>query len=99
MRLTREQQQIIKTNVAEIFGSNARVLLFGSRVNDNEKGGDIHLLIELDLPIDEQLKKNLMLNASLQIALGLQKIDIITHIKNTPATPLYTEALQTGIPL
>lgn len=99
MRLTMKQQQIIKANVADIFGPNARVLLFGSRVDDNKKGGDIDLLIELDSAVAEQLKKNLMLNAALQMALGLQKIDIITHVKNTPTTPLYTEVQKTGIPL
>jgi predicted nucleotidyltransferase len=97
MRLTAEQQHIIKRHTAEIFGPNAKILLFGSRVNDNEKGGDIDLLIELESPVEEPLKKNLMLNAALQIALGLQKIDIITHIKNSPATPLHTEVLKTGI--
>ena len=100
MRLTEQQQSIIKSNVKKIFGAHTQVLLFGSRVNDNERGGDIDLLIELDDPVEEILKKNLSLNAALQIAMGgLQKIDIITHVKDTEEAPIHTAALKTGIRL
>ena len=100
MRLTGQQQIIIKDEVSKIFGAHAQVLLFGSRVNDNERGGDIDLLIELDYPVEEMLKKNLSLNAALQVAMGgLQKIDIITHIKDTMETPIHKAALNTGIRL
>ena len=100
MRLSKQQQQIIKDNVKKIFGEQAQVLLFGSRTNDNERGGDIDLLIELDYPVKDLLKKNLSLNAALQIEMGgLQKIDIITHIKDTLESPVHKAAHNTGIRL
>ncbi len=34
-----------------IFGLQAEVLLFGSRVDDSKRGGDIDLLIELEQAI------------------------------------------------
>ncbi|WP_456378224.1 nucleotidyltransferase domain-containing protein [Thiolapillus sp.] len=43
MRLSPGNQSIIKQTAREIFG-DVRVLLFGSRVQDNLKGGDIDLL-------------------------------------------------------
>jgi predicted nucleotidyltransferase len=46
MRLTSYQETIIKKLTAEIFGSDARLMLFGSRVDDTKKGGDIDLYIE-----------------------------------------------------
>ena len=46
MRLTPEQVTIIKKAGAETFGDSARVWLFGSRVDDHKRGGDIDLLIE-----------------------------------------------------
>ncbi len=61
MRLTQHQQEIIKTKAKEIFGKQAQVLLFGSRANDNELGGDIDLLIELEYPVEETLQKNLLM--------------------------------------
>jgi len=49
MRLTKDQIQHIKKHVLSIYGKNAHVYLFGSRINDNEKGGDIDLYIEAPL--------------------------------------------------
>ena len=47
MRLTTEQIALIKQNTALIFGDEAKIYLFGSRTDDNAKGGDIDLFIEL----------------------------------------------------
>jgi hypothetical protein len=44
MRLTDQQPTIIRTAVTEIFGAGANVWLFGSRVDDNKRGGGINLL-------------------------------------------------------
>lgn len=46
MRLGQEQQQILRRETARIFGVDAIPRLFGSRVNDAGRGGDIDLHIE-----------------------------------------------------
>jgi hypothetical protein len=48
MRLTQEQQSAIRTAASEAFGAGATVWLFGSRVDDHKKGGDIDLVIEAE---------------------------------------------------
>ncbi|OHC64142.1 MAG: hypothetical protein A2045_01150 [Rhodocyclales bacterium GWA2_65_20] len=48
MRLTQQQQTAICQTVAGIIGPDARVWLFGSRCNENVRGGDLDLLIEND---------------------------------------------------
>ena len=40
MRLTTEQIKVIKQTVAEVFGDDAEVRLFGSRLNDQIGGGE-----------------------------------------------------------
>ena len=45
MRLTTEQITIIKQKTALIFGDDTKIYLFGSRTDDNAKGGDIDLFI------------------------------------------------------
>ena len=100
MRLTKEQQKIIKDTVNQYFGSDTQVILFGSRTDDQLKGGDIDLLLELNTAVEEPLKKNIYLNAALQMALGgPQKIDIIIHKKSDPPTGVYKSALKDGIRL
>lgn len=53
MRLTPEQIDAIRTGVPQVAGRDARVWLFGSRVHDQERGGDVDLLLELDVPVSE----------------------------------------------
>ena len=47
MRLTPRAREIIRDTTREVFGEAARSRLFGSRVDDSQRGGDIDLLIEL----------------------------------------------------
>ena len=49
MRLTHRQKQAICESEKKYFGADVRVWLFGSRVDDNSKGGDIDLYIELPM--------------------------------------------------
>ncbi len=44
MRLTQQEIQIIKSTVREMMGEKASVWLFGSRVDDSKRGGDIDLV-------------------------------------------------------
>ena len=46
MRLTPAQVDIIKRTAQSVLGSGIRITLFGSRVSDAGKGGDVDLYIE-----------------------------------------------------
>lgn len=48
MRLNETVREIIKSEVDSQLGPDAVVRLFGSRVDDTRRGGDIDLLIELN---------------------------------------------------
>ena len=96
MRLTEREKRIIKQLVKEVLGNQAQVWLFGSRVDDTKRGGDIDLFIEVELknPLDRiQKKSNLW--AKLQQQLGAQRIDII--IASDELLLIEQEARKTGI--
>jgi predicted nucleotidyltransferase len=101
MRLTLQERQIIKSSVKEIMGSQADVWLFGSRVDETKRGGDIDLLVEADLqnPLDRVRKKS-QLWAKLQQQLGEQRIDIIlTSIKPIEQRRIEQVAKESGVRL
>ena len=96
MRLTDRQIRIIKEEVHRLFGPDTAVWLFGSRVDDSARGGDIDLMIEAALGADEALEKELRLYNRLIRRLGEQRIDIIIHRTATPRLPIHEVALTTG---
>ena len=74
MRLKKWEIDIIKNSAKEVFGDEVIVKLFGSRIDDNKKGGDIDLYVITKNNSFENQRKFWSL---LQIRLGEQKIDII----------------------
>ena len=96
MRLTDEQIDIIKYTVAGVFGPHAKPRLFGSRVDDGARGGDIDLLIECSDIVDEKLQKKLTLTARLQMRLGDQPIDLLIIDPMVALKPIHRHALRSG---
>jgi predicted nucleotidyltransferase len=99
MRLTQEQVNIIKRTVIDTFGDAASVWLFGSRVDDCKRGGDIDLLIETEeTDVMKIVKTELTFMVKLQMQLGEQKIDVLVDYPTRKVTPpIFEVAKQTGI--
>jgi len=51
MRLTMFEITAIQNNAKNIFGDTVKVYLFGSRVDDDKKGGDIDYILCLKIMI------------------------------------------------
>lgn len=99
MRLSKNQIEVILRTVREVFGVEADVKLFGSRANDDARGGDIDLLVEMPTIVVEPERKTLQLVARLQLRLGDQPIDVLVLDPSTPRQPIYEQAIRTGIKL
>ncbi len=82
MRLSSVYQTIIKTETLNVFGAQATVYLFGSRVDDSKKGGDIDLFIRTEDKI-EIANKKLQFLAKLKRQLGEQRIDVVFNENET----------------
>lgn len=99
MRLPPNYQKTIIDLAAKVFGASASILLFGSRLDDAAKGGDIDLLIKLECPVDNKAVLAARYNALLQMKLGLQKFDVIVIDPSTVLQPIHKQALSKGVPL
>lgn len=99
MRLSQQTQQIIRDTVREVFGVEAKVKLFGSRINDDARGGDIDLLVELPSITAEIERKIIQLTARLQLRIGDQPIDVLVVDPSTPRQLIHEQASITGIRL
>lgn len=96
MRLTPQQIDTIKAAVYAVLGADVRVSLFGSRLDDSRKGGDIDLYIDGSvMTLAEQLDAKLQLLVQLKRQLGDQKIDIVfaPAAGQTP-WPIHQSAMQ-----
>ena len=92
MRLTPQQRDIITQTTSEVAGSAARVHLFGSRVDDSLRGGDIDLLVELPNPVADRYALSLKLGARLERALGGRRVDVLVAGPDTPPEPVLDSA-------
>lgn len=77
MRLTEQQRDIIREAGMRHFG--VVPWLFGSRLDDTARGGDIDLFIPGDWPPEEAVPRRLRLCVELRRRLGDQKIDVVVE--------------------
>jgi predicted nucleotidyltransferase len=94
MRLSPEQASVIRDAIAREFSPDARVWLFGSRVDDRRRGGDVDLYVETDSP---DLLRELQCKIALEDALDLH-VDLIVA-RPGDARPIAEIARIEGIPL
>ena len=95
MRLNQEYIDVIKDNFNRVF-QKGEIYLFGSRVDDTKKGGDIDLYLVLEEKTD-LFRKKLKFLAKIKRVLGEQKIDIVFNIDDTRL--IEREAKEWGIKL
>lgn len=96
MRLTAAQIESIKTSADRVLDAPNRVWLFGSRVNDAQRGGDIDLLVETDANLANRAQAICGLYGALVMALGDRKIDVLLKDGRTPDAELFNIAKRTG---
>ena len=97
MRLSEAERKAIKDCAAEVFGSQAEVRLFGSRVDDSALGGDIDLYVETDREVP--LSDELTFKSRLKDRIGEQKIDIVIHVRGSEASLIEQSAQSTSVAL
>jgi len=77
------------------MGPQARIWLFGSRVDDGRRGGDVDLYVEPEWP--PSLEARLRCKSALADALDLN-VDLVVQQPGRDL-PIYRIAKQSGVPL
>lgn len=97
MRLTEDQILTIRQLTAEIAGAQARVRVFGSRLDDDARGGDLDLMLELPDPVDNPALIAAMLSAKISREMHGRKVDVLLSAPNLMRLPIHDIAFQEGI--
>ncbi|ORU93496.1 MAG: DNA polymerase III subunit beta [Cycloclasticus sp. symbiont of Bathymodiolus heckerae] len=100
MRITELQRDIIKQTVFKYFGAGSELRLFGSRLDDSARGGDIDLYVEPETrEVDAIMAAKLDTLLVLHQLLGEQKIDLVINRKVGKMLPIYKFAKEMGVAL
>jgi predicted nucleotidyltransferase len=95
MRLKYSELEAIETTFREVF-KKGEIYLFGSRVDDTQKGGDIDLYAIID-DKENVTRKKIDFLVLLQEKIGEQKIDLVISTDKNRA--IEQEALKKGVKL
>lgn len=97
MRLQNSTRELIRQEVSQMFGQGSKVRLFGSRADDQQRGGDIDLLIEPAQDVPNTVLAECALASRLHIALGGCKVDVLIKDDRIAGSAIVREAEKNGI--
>jgi len=99
MRLSEFEIECITNLAMRHFGKDVRVFLFGSRTEDQKRGGDIDLFISNlnNEPLKMRSKINFITDLILRI--GDQKIDVVLDSPYKKNSGFFKTIYRTGIQL
>ena len=96
MRLTEREVEAIKAAAREAFGDTVVVRLFGSRIDDERRGGDIDLHVEADAAT-ANLDHEIVFRRELWKRLEEAQLDVVVAPRGAPPRWIDAAALRDGI--
>lgn len=104
MRLTADQISIIKKTVAQCVAPSqlSGIHLFGSRVDDSKRGGDIDLMLEFNQPVQRPAYLRAQVSSQIERQFEIQlggslKVDVLLQAPNLSRQPIHKIAESQGI--
>ncbi|MEW6414097.1 MAG: nucleotidyltransferase domain-containing protein [Pseudomonadota bacterium] len=96
MRLSENQARAITRIAHEIAGKQARVRVFGSRLNDDARGGDLDLMLELTEPVDNPALLAARFSARVSRLMQGRSVDVLLAGPNLMRLPIHDIAFKEG---
>ena len=98
MRLTEFERRSVVDGAACCFGPDARVTLFGSRIDEARRGGDIDLLVQGAWDPEDAFQRKIRFLVDLKSRIGDRRIDVVLA-RPGDRRPIVGEARRTGVVL
>jgi len=96
MRLNAHQIQAILSLARQVAGDQTRVRVFGSRLDDTAHGGDIDLMLELPVPVDNPALMAAQISAQVSRVMHGRKVDVLLSAPNLKRLPIHDIAFKEG---
>ncbi|MDP1659471.1 MAG: nucleotidyltransferase domain-containing protein [Methylotenera sp.] len=96
MRLTAQQVKRIAELIQVVIGTQARTYVFGSRLDDNARGGDLDLMLEVSESIDNPALLSAQLSAKISRVMHGRKVDVLLSAPNLARLPIHDIAYKEG---
>ena len=97
MRLTEHQVQAIRDATIEVVEHAAPVWLFGSRVNESTRGGDVDLMVQLTEPVDDPASLMIKLATKVSKCMYGRKVDVLIDAPNLKHFPIHDLVKERGV--
>ncbi len=95
MRLKPKVKKLIIKYAKQHFGDNSQLYLFGSRIHDDKKGGDIDLFLECTHDIDMEIQVHFLRDIYKNVT--ERKVDLLIKTPFTQDQPILHTAKKEGI--
>lgn len=99
MRLTPAQIETIKSTAQDVLGEGVQVTLFGSRVDDTLRGGDVDLMMVVEQPVPEPAVAVSRIATRISRAMEGRKVDVLLKAPNLLEQAIHRIAQQEGVRL
>lgn len=96
MRLTEIQIEAIRQLARQVVGSSVRVRVFGSRLDDAARGGDLDLMLELTESVDNPALIAARMSALVSRVMHGRKVDVLLSAPNLTRLPIHDIAYTEG---
>lgn len=97
MRLSATQAESIRQLVRQGWGESCRVRVFGSRLDDAGRGGDLDLLLEFPDPVENPALIAAQVAARASRVMMGRKVDVLLSAPNLASLPIHEIAYREGV--
>ncbi|MEW5966682.1 MAG: nucleotidyltransferase domain-containing protein [Pseudomonadota bacterium] len=96
MRLSDDQIHAIKRLASQIAGEQAHVRVFGSRLDDGARGGDLDLMLVLSDPVANPALLAARFSARVSRLMQGRRVDVVVAAPDLMHLPIHDVAFREG---